>query len=168
MRSRLEIEIGAPPSLVYALVRDPERWPELLPHYARAHVVRLGSDGVRTIEFVARRPLLGWLGVGLPVAWRARTWSDQTALTVDFRHAGGATGGMQVTSRIEPATGGCRASIEHELQGEAYARLLHRLFIRPIAGRTLATFKALAESLVDLPLAGAVESTPSSPTNLAT
>ena len=105
MRSRLEIEIGAPPSLVYALVRDPERWPELLPHYARAHVVRLESDGVRTIEFVARRPLLGWLGVGFPVAWRARTWSDQTALTVDFRHAGGATGGMQVTWRIEPATG---------------------------------------------------------------
>lgn len=168
MRSRLEIEIGAPPSLVYALVHDPERWPNLLPHYTRARVVRVGTDGVRTIAFVARRPLVDWLGIGLPVAWRARTWSDQTDLTVDFRHAGGATDGMQVTWRIEPATGGCRASIEHDLQGEAYARLLHRLFIRPIAGRTLATFKALAESLVDLPLAGAAESTPSSATNLPT
>jgi ribosome-associated toxin RatA of RatAB toxin-antitoxin module len=168
MRSRLEIEVAAPPSLIFALVRDPERWPRLLPHYARARVVHVTADGVRTMEFIARRPVLDWLGLGLPVAWRARTWNDPSALTVDFRHSGGATDGLVVTWRIEPAGSGCRVSIEHDLRrGDGtYSRVLDRLFIRPIAGRTLATFKALAESLADLRPAAPAESAAPAPTNL--
>ena len=68
---------------------------------------------------------------------------------------------MDVTWRIEPTEGGCRVSIEHDfrrpiglpivgplLGDETFPRLVDRLFTRPIAGRTLATFRVLAEALV--------------------
>ena len=110
---------------------------------------------------VARRPLVGVLGLGIPVVWRARTWSDPDARRLHFQHVGGATGGMRVTWRIEPTASGCRVSIEHDfrrtlglpvigpaLGDEAVPRLVDRLFIGPIAGRTLAAFRTIAEAIV--------------------
>jgi hypothetical protein len=100
----------------------------------------------------------------LPVAWRSRVTVDPANLRLRFRHVGGATGGMHVTWRIEPAGPGCRVSIEHEfrrpislpifgtlLGADAWPMFIDRFFTRPIAGRTLATFRALAESLADGP-----------------
>jgi hypothetical protein len=98
---------------------------------------------------VARRPLVPVLGVGLPVAWRSRTWNEPDALRLRFVHLGGATNGMDVTWRIEPTDGGSRVSIDHlfapRLPGWAW--FVDRAFTRPIASRTLATFKAIAEAL---------------------
>jgi hypothetical protein len=56
---------------------------------------------------------------------------------------------MDVTWRIEPRGRGCRVTIEHEFRPriQAFARVVDRWFTRAIAGRTLATFKALAEAL---------------------
>jgi ribosome-associated toxin RatA of RatAB toxin-antitoxin module len=57
---------------------------------------------------------------------------------------------MDVTWRIEDAgTGRCRVEIEHEFRPRmpGWARLIDRVFTRPIAGRTLATFRALAEAV---------------------
>jgi hypothetical protein len=63
---------------------------------------------------------------------------------------------MDVTWRIERAEGdrpgvGTRVTIEHDFRPRVpgWAFLVDRLFTRPIAGRTLATFKALAEALAD-------------------
>jgi hypothetical protein len=59
---------------------------------------------------------------------------------------------MDVTWRIEDAgTGRCRAEIEHVFRPRipGWARLIDRLFTRPIAGRTLATFRAIAEAIAD-------------------
>ncbi len=60
---------------------------------------------------------------------------------------------MRVTWRIRSAHGGCRVTIEHDfvrrvpvLGPEFVPLLVDRLFVRPIAGRTLATFKQLAEA----------------------
>ena len=57
---------------------------------------------------------------------------------------------MDVTWRIEPTAAGCHVSIEHDFRPRlpVFAALVDRWFTRPIAGRTLATFKALAEALV--------------------
>jgi hypothetical protein len=61
---------------------------------------------------------------------------------------------MDVTWRIEP-TGPdgrrARVEIEHDFRPRVpgWAWLMDRLFTRPIAGRTLATFRALAEALLD-------------------
>ncbi len=164
MKSSIGIDIGAPPDLVFRLARDVERWPDLLPHYVTA-ARRAAPDasGRLLIGFVARRPLIRVLGLGLPVAWRSLTWSDTADRTLHFAHRGDATNGMDVTWRIvERPGGGCRVDIEHDFRPRVpgWARLIDRLFTAPIAGRTLATFRAIAEAVV-----AAEQSEPAARTN---
>ena len=104
MHSEIAIRIAAPPDLVFALAHDVERWADLLPHYARSVAVDRRSDGSLVADFIACRPLIGVLGLGLPVTWRSRTWSEPATRRLRFVHVAGATRGMDVTWRIEPAT----------------------------------------------------------------
>jgi ribosome-associated toxin RatA of RatAB toxin-antitoxin module len=150
VRSAIGIDVAAPPELVFRLARDVEGWPDLLPHYVRAD--RSGDpDGAGRVlvRFVARRPLVPPLGLGLPVAWRSWTWNDPSGCRLRFLHRGGATNGMDVTWRIDPTEGGCRVTIEHDFAPRVpgWAALIDRWFTRPIAGRTLATFKTIAEAV---------------------
>jgi ribosome-associated toxin RatA of RatAB toxin-antitoxin module len=149
--STVSVEVRAPADLVFRLCRDVERWELLLPHYVRSRRVR-GSSGERpVVGFVARRPLLDALGLGLPVAWRSRAWSEPDHLRLRFVHVAGVTRGMDVTWRIEPTATGCRVSIEHEFRPRlpGLAGVVDRWFTRPIAGRTLGTFRAIAESVAE-------------------
>ena len=160
MRSTIGIDVAAPPELVFAIVRDVERWPRLLPHYVAAG--RLGvpdASGRLDVRFVARRPLLPVLGLGLPVAWRSTTWADPTTRRLRFVHHGGATNGMDVTWLIEPAddTGStARIDIEHVFAPRVpgWASLIDRLFTRPIARRTLASFRDIAETIATIDTSG--------------
>jgi ribosome-associated toxin RatA of RatAB toxin-antitoxin module len=149
VRSEIGIDVAAPPELVFRLARDVERWPALLPHYVAVEAVERGPAGSLIARMVARRPIVRALGLGLPVAWRSRTWSEPESLRLRFVHRGGATNGMDVTWRIEPAANGCRVTIEHDFRPRIrpWAIVVDRLFTRPIAGRTLATFAAIAEAL---------------------
>jgi hypothetical protein len=56
---------------------------------------------------------------------------------------------MDVTWRIEPTDTGSRVSIDHRFEPRmpGWAWFVDRAFTRPIATRTLATFKAIAEAL---------------------
>ena len=74
MHSTIWVDVDAPPELVFALARDVERWPRLLPHYVRVTVDERVGNGAIVARMVARRPLVPVLGIGLPVAWRSRTW----------------------------------------------------------------------------------------------
>jgi ribosome-associated toxin RatA of RatAB toxin-antitoxin module len=161
MHSEIDIRIAAPPDLVFALAHDVERWADLLPHYARSAAVERRSDGSLVADFIARRSLIRVLGLGLPVAWRSRTWSEPATRRLRFVHIAGATRGMDVTWRIEPDGAGTRVVIEHVFRPRlpGFAGVVDRVFTRPIAGRTLATFKAIAE---------AVESATARPTNPST
>jgi ribosome-associated toxin RatA of RatAB toxin-antitoxin module len=158
MRTTVGIDVAAPPELVFRLAHDVERWPRLLPHYVAVRVVERPPDGSLVAEFVARRPLMPVLGLGLPVAWRSRTWNEPESHRLRFVHRGGATNGMVVTWRIEPTATGCRVSIDHEFRPRVagWAALVDRLFTRPIAGRTLATFRDLAEAVDEATESGAV------------
>ena len=149
MRSSIGIDVGAPPDLVYRLARDVTRWERLLPHYARSRVVRREADGALVCDFVARRVIVPWLGAGVPVAWRSRTWHEPKTRRLRFHHVAGATKGMDVTWTIEPAGNGTRVEIEHDFRPRVpgFAAFVDRAFTRPIAGRTLATMRALAEAL---------------------
>jgi ribosome-associated toxin RatA of RatAB toxin-antitoxin module len=154
MHSTIAIDVAAPPSLLFRLARDVERWERLLPHYARSRARERRVDGSLVVDFVARRPLIGVLGLSLPVAWRARTWNEPASLRLRFAHVAGATKGMDVTWRIEglgPDLEGSRVSIDHDFRPRLplLAAVVDRAFTRPIAGRTLATFKALAEALAE-------------------
>jgi ribosome-associated toxin RatA of RatAB toxin-antitoxin module len=156
MRSAIGIEIDAPPALVFELARDATRWAALLPHYSRSRVVERFPDGSVVADFVARRPLLPVLGLGLPVVWQSRTWSEPAERRIRFIHVAGVTRGMDVTWLIEPRPGttdGCRVTIHHEFAPRVpgLAWFVDRWFTRAIAGRTLATFKALAETLATPP-----------------
>ncbi len=101
------------------------------------------------VDFVARRPLIGVLGLGLPVTWRSRTWNEPATRRLRFVHVAGATRGMDVTWRIEGSGTGAHVAIDHDFQPRLplFAAFVDRFFTRPIAGRTLATFRALAEAL---------------------
>ena len=148
------MDIAAPAELLFRLVRDVERWPALLPHYASVDVAERRADGSVMARYVARRPLVPVLGIGLPVAWRSRAWSEPDPPRLRFVHVGGATAGMTVTWRIEPtAAGACRVTLEHVFRPRIapWAPLVDRLFVRPIAGRTLATFRVIAEAIADVP-----------------
>src|SRR4051794_3748277 len=157
MHSEIAIHVAAPPERVYRLARDTTRWAELLPHYGRSRLVEIRPDGTRVVEFVARRPFIGILGLGLPVVWRARTWHEPATRRLRFVHVAGATTGMDVTWRIEPAStdagarpeAGTDVVIEHDFAPAlpGLAAVVDRWFTRPIAGRTLATFRAIAEAL---------------------
>ncbi len=149
MRSVVGIDVAAPPDLVYRLAHDVTRWERLLPHYARSVAVHDARDGVRVCDFIARRPFVPLLGIELPVTWRSRTWHDAATRRLYFTHVAGATKGMHVTWTIEPSNGGARVEISHDFRPRVpgFAAFVDAAFTRPIAGRTLATFKALAESL---------------------
>jgi ribosome-associated toxin RatA of RatAB toxin-antitoxin module len=151
MHSTITIDVTAPPELIFSLARDVERWELLLPHYARSRARERRADGSLVVDFVARRPLVGLFGIGLPVTWRSRTWNEPAAHRLRFAHVAGATKGMDVTWRIEAVGGGSRVSIDHDFQPRLplFAAFVDRAFTRPIAGRTLATFKAIAEALAD-------------------
>ena len=154
MHSTMTIDVAAPPELIFSLARDVERWELLLPHSARSRARERRADGSLVVDFVARRPLVGLLGIGLPVTWRSRTWTEPTSCRLRFAHIAGATKGMGVTWRIEAVGAGSRVSIDHDFRPRLplFAAFVDRAFTRPIAGRTLATFKALAEALVQDPL----------------
>ena len=156
MRSTLSVDVQAPAEVVFALARDVERWPALLPHYVRVRVLERHADGSEVAQMLAIRTIVPVIGLGVPVVWRARTWSEPATRRLRFVHRGGATAGMDVTWRIEPTAGGCRVSIDHDFQpglptpmGSLWATFVDRLFVRPIASRTLATFKAIAEAAAD-------------------
>jgi ribosome-associated toxin RatA of RatAB toxin-antitoxin module len=153
MHSDIRIDIEAPAPLVFALARDVGRWATLLPHYVRSKVVARRPDGSVVADFVARRPLVPVLGMGLPVTWRSRVRDEPENHALSFVHVAGATTGMAVRWRIEPAgEGACRVTISHEFSPRVpgFARFVDRFFTRPIAGRTLATFKALAEAVAQV------------------
>jgi aromatase len=151
MRTEIGIDVAAPPAVVFELARDVTRWPERLPHYRRVTVQRRQA-GRLLARMAAVRPI-GRLP--LPVSWGAECWAeadDPGDLRLRFRHVRGVTRGMDVTWHIRPAPAGSRVTIEHEFSrslplvgADVLPALVDRFFVRPIAGRTLATFKALAE-----------------------
>jgi hypothetical protein len=150
VRSEIAIDVAAPPEIVFRLARDVERWPDLLPHYGRAERrAEPDAAGRLLVRFVARRPLVPVLGLALPVAWQSWTWSEPASLRLRFLHQGGATNGMDVTWRIEPIASGSRITIEHAFAPRVpgWAAFIDRLFTRPIAGRTLASFQAIAQAV---------------------
>jgi ribosome-associated toxin RatA of RatAB toxin-antitoxin module len=151
VKTTLAIHVDAPPERVFELAHDIARWPELLPHYRKVSIRSRNRGRVLAQMFAVRQ-----VGrVAIPVTWRAEQWSDASDaadLRLHFRHVRGVTRGMEVTWHIRPHGGGARVSIEHDfrrplpvLGPEILPALVDRLFVRPIAGRTLASFRALAE-----------------------
>lgn len=154
VHAEISINVAAPARVVFELARDITRWPDLLPHYRKVTVDSRNGERL-TASMRAVRPF-GKLRTGIPVRWQSEQWSDDADaddLRLRFIHVAGATRGMDVSWHIRPTKTGCRVTIEHDflrslpfLGDELFAQVIDRFFVRPIAGRTLATFKSLAES----------------------
>lgn len=151
MHSIIGIRVEAPPERVIALAGDISHWPELLPHYRRVTV-----HGHREGRVVAQMVAVRAFGpLPFPVTWRTEQWadtSDPADLRLRFFHVRGVTKSMDVTWHIRARDGGSDVTIEHEFQRgipligqRLLPAFVDRFFTHPIAGRTLATFKRLAE-----------------------
>jgi ribosome-associated toxin RatA of RatAB toxin-antitoxin module len=143
--------VNAPGERVLELARDITRWPALLPHYKRVTVLSRDHSTIVATMMAVRR----FGGLGVPVGWRSRIWAetdDAADLRLRFVHVRGATKGMDVTWHITPRGTGCNVAIDHDFARplpfvgpDLLPRFVDRAFVRPIAGRTLQTFKQLAE-----------------------
>jgi ribosome-associated toxin RatA of RatAB toxin-antitoxin module len=155
VRTSIGIRIVATPLEVFELAHDVSRWAELLPHYVATTVQARAGDHVLARMIALRR----FGPIAIPVVWRAVCWPDATDpadLRLHFHHVRGVTRGMVVTWHIRPAgpdTNKANVRIVHEfrrplplLGSDVLPRFVDRVFTQPIAGRTLAEFKRLAES----------------------
>jgi ribosome-associated toxin RatA of RatAB toxin-antitoxin module len=156
LRSRIDIDVGAPAEVVFRLAHNVAKWPAILPHYQKVTV--LSRQGTELLAQMRATRRVGRFGI--PVGWTARTWadpSDSNDMQLRFVHTAGPTRGMDVTWHITPrGTGGSNVAIVHDfarplplLGSELFPAVVDRFFVRPIAGQTLATFKRLAEAKED-------------------
>lgn len=149
MRTHNRITVRAPIERVFAVAAAVERWPEFLDHYRRVRVLER-RDGDALVEMAA------WRAFGIlkyPTWWVSQMEVQPAAHRIRYRHVRGITRGMDVEWRLTPQGDGVEVTIVHQWRGPRWP-LVGRLaadwvigpiFIRHIAGRTLAGVKRRAE-----------------------
>jgi len=137
------ILIKAPLSKVFEATSNLLLWPKILPHYRWIRILRAGEDGL-IVKMAARR---GWL----PIQWTSLFQIDPNIPELRFEHLRAFTRGMKVQWTYTPTTDGVLVRISHELErasafGRWFAhRVLGKMFIQPVATRTLFHFKQYLE-----------------------
>lgn len=142
----------APPSTVFRVAADVERWPDILPHYrwVRFREKRGFARGV--VEMAAWREFGGPLR--WPTWWLSEMDTDPAVPIVRYRHIDGITRGMDVRWEFVPAAaGGTLVRVVHEWDGPAWPLIsgiaaelvIGPHFVSAIATRTLAGVCAAAE-----------------------
>ena len=137
---------------MFQLAAELEQWTTLLPHYWMMDVTEK-SDAHKIASFGAWRVFdLGLFRWRFPCKWRARQELFREENRITFKHIGGITKGMWVEWRIVETEKGIDVTIYHELSypvpilGALFANaIVGKLFVSPIANRTLATFKQRIE-----------------------
>ena len=131
---------------IVALAADTERWPTILPHYRWVTLLEGGGDH-KTIEMAVRRSRI-------PVKWSSIQMVERDGPTpvIRFTHIRGVTKGMVVAWTFEQEADGVAVTISHDFEppwpifGSVIAeRIIGPHFVSAIAGKTLATIKAIVE-----------------------
>lgn len=135
---------------IVELAADVERWPEILPHYRWVTLLDGGGDR-KVVEMAARRDRL-------PLKWRAiqEIHRDGPTPVITYHHIWGVTKGMDVDWTFRPgdAPGApVEVRIRHDFRpgwplvgGLIAERIIGPHFVAYVAGKTLATIKAIVES----------------------
>ena len=154
MRTVDRIVIKAPLGRVFALARDVERWPELLPHYRWVRMLERRPDGGR-VEMAAWRPF-GPPPLRYPAWWVSEMEVDPDRGMIRYRHVAGITTGMDVRWQLAEASerGNIAVEIVHEWAGPGWplvgrlaaATVIGPVFVHGIASRTLAGIRRRAEA----------------------
>lgn len=145
MTAQQSIDVQASAQRVYALAQDIAAWPRRLPHYRYVTVLQQ-SERTRVAIMAARRD---WI----PVRWTAQERLLPEVPRIEFTHLSGWARGMEVAWTFDAIPGGTRVTILHDLDGlrvplvrSPWGRdIISNMFIQPIARRTLARMKSLAE-----------------------
>ena len=145
-----ECMVRAPVADMFAIVRDVENWPALLPHYRYVRFRSRSTDGGGVVEMSANRPfgVANW-----PTWWLSEMSVDDAAASVRFRHIGGVTKAMDVEWRLTSAQDGTHVRLVHVWDGPrwpvigafAATAVIGPVFIHGIASRTLAGLSRYAE-----------------------
>jgi aromatase len=146
MITHQSIDVDAPAADIYALAQDVANWPLILPHYRYVRVLRETSNE-RVAIMAARR---NWI----PVRWTAEQYLLPAIPRIEFVHIAGWAQGMRVAWIFDPIPHGTRVIISHDMAAlrlplvrtRLGQRIICEQFIAPIAGRTLASMKKVAES----------------------
>ncbi len=151
--------VGAGLDVIFALARDVERWPALLPHYSRVRFITRTTDGGGVVEMAAVRPFgpFDW-----PTSWTSEMQvspPEAAAPWIRFRHIRGITRRMEVLWAFRPAAAGTLVTILHMWNGPrwpaigdvAARRVIGPIFIHGIASRTLAGLARAAEQTAESP-----------------
>lgn len=154
MRTLDQVEVSAPPDLVFRIAADVEAWPRILPHYRWVRFRRPGPAEPRLVEMAAWRPfpLFRW-----PTWWLSEMWVDPAAREVRYRHVDGITRGMDVLWRVTPGPRGSQVDLIHEWRGPAWPLIsrpaadwvIGPVFVHAIASRTLDGVRRTAEAAAD-------------------
>ena len=145
-----ERSVQAPVSVMFELVRDVERWPELLAHYRFVRFREKSADGGGIVEMSANRPfgVANW-----PTWWLSEMEVDHAKPAVRFRHIGGVTKEMDVEWSLTPTPIGAHVRLVHVWDGPqwpligvfAATAVIGPVFIHGIASRTLEGLATAAE-----------------------
>jgi ribosome-associated toxin RatA of RatAB toxin-antitoxin module len=146
MMLRQSIDIRAPASVIYEVAHDVSGWASILPHYRYVRVLEKSGDDDYVCLMAAWRDLV-------PVRWTAAVHLLPQIPRIEFTHVGGPTTGMRVAWIFDPIGQGTRLTIHHDMAAlrrplvrtALGTQIAARIFIEPIASRTLACIKAIAE-----------------------
>lgn len=146
MRTENVVQMYGELDNIVALASDVERWPDILPHYRWVTLLEGGGDR-KVVEMAARRGRF-------PVKWRAVQEIERSNGTpiIRYHHIGGVTKGMDVAWTFDVKDGWIDVKIDHEFAppwplvgGPIANRIIGPQFVEAIAGKTLATIKAIVE-----------------------
>jgi coenzyme Q-binding protein COQ10 len=150
-----QLEVLAPAAAIFALARDVEQWPALLPHYRAVRFVERTSDGGGLVTMEAVRPFgpFDW-----PAAWTSEMQVHAPgagAPWIRFRHVRGVTKRMEVLWAFRQLAGARITTVtilhlwngpDWPLIGTWTARVvIGPVFVHGIASRTLAGLARVAE-----------------------
>jgi uncharacterized membrane protein len=146
------ITVHAPLERVFALARDVERWPALLPHYRWVRMLERRPDGGR-VEMAAWRPF-GPPPLRYPTWWVSEMRVEPDRPVIRYRHVAGITTGMDVRWELAEAGGCVAVEIVHAWAGPGWPlvgglaadAVIGPVFVHGIASRTLAGIRRRAEA----------------------
>jgi ribosome-associated toxin RatA of RatAB toxin-antitoxin module len=143
--SKIEILIQGDAREVIRRAFDLPAWPSFLPHYRWVKVLEQEGDR-RTVEMACYRS-------GIPLKWRSHLWTLPEEGRMRFRHVAGPARGMEVEWTVVQEGEQVRVTIHHDLSLQVpLVRtpigqwIVSEVFIRPVAGRTLAELKRTIEA----------------------
>lgn len=155
MHTENTVYINGPLKRIFQLAADIQDWPEILPHYREVNVLEQTESGDRKlVEMAAVRANFPVPGINFPVRWRSVQVCEPNSGKIYFKHLAGVAVGMWVVWSLEPDKWGrgVQVTIGHDLtypftalNGWFAKDLVGQGFVHGIAGRTLATIKAIVE-----------------------